>query len=860
MLIVFCALGLLYSFWLLGTGINVLLSLELFAIVFPFMPQVMVCIVPAVLLLFILHLTESKYANNKWVIRLLIALTAFDLLLLFTNPFHKEFFTGFDGRTPLVGRIMPLHLTISYTPIVITIIVLYTHIAKSIRKKPFLGLVGLGTLCPLVLNVLYSFGIFDIGFDLTPFAFITMYGALTVYSLKMRLFDIKEAASSEIFFSLSDALIVVDRQGLITNVNPAFQKAFPDVKISLDTTPIRTVAEYIRSIALDFDPPDVLDRLFSNTPENVGGVEITVSADEVRNYTLSRDIIFDKGYYVGYIVTLSDVSNYRNMIDMVTELKTEADTASSAKGIFLSHMSHEIRTPLNAIVGMINIGISTDDVDKKNYCLVRADSASKHLLGIINEVLDMSKIEAEKFELSYSVMNIEKMLMSITNVANVRAEEKRQNFSVNVGADVPAYIECDELRLSQVITNLVTNAIKFTPEEGTVSLNLSKIKEYGGSVILRFEVIDSGIGISAEQQQKLFSSYSQADAGISTKFGGTGLGLVISKRIVELMGGEITIVSEIGKGATFMFTINAAIHSGEPDEEPESAKYELQTPHYDFYQHTLLIAEDVEINREILSAVLAETNVSIDFAENGKAAVSMFSEHPGKYSLILMDVSMPEMNGYDATRAIRALDIECAGKVPIIAMTAHVFKEDIEKCLESGMNDHTGKPVDAYALIGMLNKYLTRPAEAYKLRDVHKLDVGVAWDDSLITGNALVDMQHQRIFEKVSTLVRSCEDGADIAKLGDTLMFLLNHTTRHFADEEALQTECGYPDYRNHKKMHDDFKVTVKELLQRFEASGSSVDLSHDVNKTIVQWLVTHIQHEDKKISEHIKRIAAVKA
>ena len=679
----------------------------------------------------------------------------------------------------------------------------------------------------------------------------------------------------------------------------------------------------------------------------------------------------------------------RSELDIkLNEAIHDANSAARAKGDFLSNMSHEIRTPLNAIIGMINIGKSTGDIEKIKYCLDRADSASKHLLSIINDILDMSKIEADKFELSFTNFDFERMLMNVTNVADVRAEEKQQNFIVNLNGDVPEFIVSDELRLSQVITNLLTNAIKFTPEKGTIALNIEKTEEYDDEVVLKITVVDNGIGISQEQQERLFTSFNQADAGITRKFGGTGLGLALSKRIVELMDGTIWLESEIGKGAKFIFTIKAKKSKGEAhiqlsekireekfralavDDSEEVRKYfsdfmethdlafdvasggpqavylmenspepynvifidwqmpdmdgieltkkikainednsvvlmvpvaeeniienealaagvkcflskplfpsmlidtinecfgdgkskstpkeeELGKSRYDFSKHTILVAEDIEVNREIMSAILEESGITIDFAIDGEIAVSMFSENSEKYSLILMDVNMPKMDGYSATCTIRALETERAKAIPIIAMTANVFKEDIEKCLESGMNDHTGKPIDADALIKMLDKYLTRPEEAEKMKNVYALEYGVAWNESFLLGNALVDMQHQQLFKQVGELVQSCENGDSTAKLKELLDFLVEYTIHHFTDEEALQLEHGYPEYEKHKREHDSFKETIGELVQRFSESGSSDELGRDMSRIVVKWLVSHIQNEDKKIGGFINR------
>jgi len=243
-------------------------------------------------------------------------------------------------------------------------------------------------------------------------------------------------------------------------------------------------------------------------------------------------------------------------------------------------------------------------------------------------------------------------------------------------------------------------------------LNAEKLDEKDGEITLKIEVADNGIGISPEQQKRLFTSYAQADSSISKSFGGTGLGLAISKRIVELMRGTIWIESELDKGSKFIFTIKTRIGSnnavtgasGESDGSDES--------NYNFSGYTILAAEDVEINREILTALLEKTGVTIDFAENGKLAVSMFQEHSDKYDLILMDIHMPELGGYEATRAIRAVEAELkAGEkdpklIPIVAMTANVFREDIEKCLDSGMNNHIAKPIFPDDLYASLKKHL----------------------------------------------------------------------------------------------------------------------------------------------------------
>jgi CheY-like chemotaxis protein/anti-sigma regulatory factor (Ser/Thr protein kinase) len=297
-------------------------------------------------------------------------------------------------------------------------------------------------------------------------------------------------------------------------------------------------------------------------------------------------------------------------------------------------------------------------------------------------------------------------------------DERHQKFTLNVGKNLHRFVVGDDHRLSQVIMNLLSNAVKFSPENGEIGLNVTLVNEQDGICEIRIEVSDNGIGISCEQQAKLFGAFQQADSGISREFGGTGLGLSISKHIVELMGGAIWIESEPGKGSRFIFTVKAERGkkniASMPDGINESLGLRDAVSEEDteietggrFAGKKLLVAEDVEINREILLALLEDTGISIDCARNGVEAVEMTVAAPDKYDMILMDVQMPKMDGLEAARLIRSLTAQRAKKLPIIAMTAHVFKSDIEECLVAGMDDHIGKPIDIDDVLKKLNKYL----------------------------------------------------------------------------------------------------------------------------------------------------------
>jgi signal transduction histidine kinase/CheY-like chemotaxis protein len=415
-----------------------------------------------------------------------------------------------------------------------------------------------------------------------------------------------------------------------------------------------------------------------------------------------------KGETMGYIKLVQDITK----LEQMTKQHAEAEASGRAKSVFLANMSHEIRTPMNAIIGMTTIGKDAASIERKDYCLTKIEDASRHLLGVINDILDMSKIEANKFELAPVKFNFEKMVQRAVDVITFRVDEKKQKLTVQIDSAIPQTLIADEQRLAQVIINLLGNAVKFTPENGSISLEASLLKEEENFCAVKVCVSDTGIGISEEQRKKLFKSFQQAEADTSRRFGGSGLGLVISRSIVEMMNGEIGVESELGKGSVFTFTAQLKKDSFVNDNlSGEKTQDNAQQDITGLYAgRRILLAEDVEINREIVQVLLEPTQLEIDFAENGKEAVRMFSESPEKYEMIFMDIQMPEMDGYEATKRIRAIEAErnTRNGIPIIAMTANVFKEDVQKCLDAGMNSHVGKPFNLDDVLEKLSVFLKK--------------------------------------------------------------------------------------------------------------------------------------------------------
>ena len=562
---------------------------------------------------------------------------------------------------------------------------------------------------------------------------------------------------------------------------------------------------------------------------------LTVSSDRERVFSDEEvSVVVSTG-----LVVVSSLIE-KELTDHLIAAREEALSGMRAKSEFLSRMSHEMRTPMNAIIGMSKIADNTEDISKLKYCLTTVRTSALHLLGLINNILDMSKIESGKFELNNALFSLEHMLMKLSGIMSDAVEKKKQKLHMAIGDGVREQYIGDELRLSQVLANLLSNAVKFTPEEGGISLHVQAMEEKDDRTLLRFSVADTGIGMAPEQLPRLFVPFEQADGSITKRFGGTGLGLAISKSIVEKMKGTIWAESQVGVGSTFFLDVElerdsspatadmphcagAAVLYVDSDAEmrcyfahvarrlglnarmadsmgsavahlkearaagaPCTAifvAFDAQNPAgidcaaagadiagaesivivtsfaewqrteaafraigisafisrplfpsaiaarvnalagvaasgslpapgkaaaLDFSDVSLLLAEDIELNREIFITLLEETKMHIDTAENGRIAVRKFEADPEKYDIIVMDLQMPEMDGLEATRAIRSSKAERGRTIPIIAMTANAFKEDIDKCLASGMNAHLAKPIDLDAVQAAIMRYSLR--------------------------------------------------------------------------------------------------------------------------------------------------------
>ena len=382
----------------------------------------------------------------------------------------------------------------------------------------------------------------------------------------------------------------------------------------------------------------------------------------------------------------------------------EAQSANKAKTSFLNNMSHDIRTPMNAIVGFTDIAMKRKPDKEVEDCLKKIRQSSEYLMTLINDVLDISRIESGKLEYKPVLVDLRDMTDTVLSIARGYMENRDLNFSVSREELKNPYVMADELRIREVLLNIISNAIKFTKDGGTISFvaeNCPGNDEH--HVIVRYRISDTGIGMSEEFLDRIFDEFSQENNGARTSYKGTGLGMAIAKKYVDLMGGKIEVSSRQGVGSTFTVEIPLLIAEHVETEEKEKLKKDT-----DLHGLHVLLAEDNDLNAEIAVSLLEEQGMIVTRAADGKSALAQFcNTDPGTFDLILMDIMMPEMNGYETTKAIRNLPDRPDGKeIPIIAMTANAFAEDVQAALNAGMDDHVAKPVDMEILTSVITKYI----------------------------------------------------------------------------------------------------------------------------------------------------------
>jgi PAS domain S-box-containing protein len=535
-------------------------------------------------------------------------------------------------------------------------------------------------------------------------------------TVENRLRETEERYSALFIESKSIMLMINPSDGQIIEANPAALRFYGHdhdriCQMNLSDLMLRTSDEtrsVIQILLANSRTPCLLKNRLANG--QIRQVEIAAGPFRYRNLTIVYAIVNDVSERE---TAATELAKHRAGLEaLVSErtaalsvAKTAAEAASRAKSTFLANMSHELRTPMNAIMGMTHLALRRATDERQIDELARANQASQHLLAVINDILDISKIEAEHLDLERVDFNLAMVLADLTNLTGERAADKGLALITEISAELAAMpLIGDPMRLRQILVNLVGNALKFTAK-GTITIRVRAESQTTDQVWLHFEVQDTGIGISDEVQKRLFKAFEQADNSMTRRYGGTGLGLAICKRLVEMMGGQVGVSSQADVGSTFWFSIPVDKASPVVVEKPIAAAFSAEDHLKECHAgKRILLAEDEPTNQVVTCALIELVGISVDIAEDGVKALAMVSQN--HYDLILMDMEMPNMDGIDATRAIRRAPGH--DDLAIIAMTANAFADDKARCLRAGMNDFITKPVDPEILFATIGHWLDK--------------------------------------------------------------------------------------------------------------------------------------------------------
>jgi PAS domain S-box-containing protein len=641
--------------------------------------------------------------RERWVtprnVTLICAGPALMILIMLTNDWHHLYWTSYGVSEDLPRVFLPQRgpaywasLVVVYGMVLVSCILLVTHYAHSWRaSRAEAAAVLLGITLPVTTGIMDVLRISLIGhMQMTPFAFSFSALAFSWGILHRGLWSLGPVARSRIVDRMGDGVLVVDVEGRVVDANNAARRFLGRPELAV-----------MGHNAVDIlaDHPELM-LLLATATEQTRELDI---GHPPRIFEATASPLTDAaGARSGVLLMLHDITGSKQVEAELRREKERAEAATQAKSQFLANMSHELRTPMNGVIGMATL-IAETRLDGEQQALVRTlASSADSLLTLLNDILDLSKIEAGRISFEETVLDLEQVVSEVVSILEAQARGKGVSLEAKLAGDMPRRLLGDPVRLRQIFLNLTSNALKFT-SEGSVTIQVACEHRNDVDARLRIDVVDTGIGIAPDALGRIFDKFTQADSSTTRRFGGTGLGLTITRELTERMGGEISVESRLGAGSSFRVRLTLRLAKDGVAE----AEAELQPEPAIRPGVRVLLAEDNLVNQKVALGMLERIGCRVALAVNGREAVTMQQE--GDYDVILMDCQMPELDGYDATQEIRALE-RPGRRVPIIALTANALTTDRDRCLEAGMDDYLSKPVAKSTLLRALSRWF--PADA----------------------------------------------------------------------------------------------------------------------------------------------------
>ncbi len=654
-----------------------------------------------VAVLFMMFICDYCGAKGNIVFeRFLLLCSCIVILLVWTTPIHKFYYKSIE----FVQEGVYPHLKLEYglgfymyilmcivIPWGVSVWILFTSSRNAGKRNSKFRFISVGATIALFVLALYVLGVFPEGYDPTPLSLSFMFAVLVVFVWNRKDFDLTRTATDTVLDSIGDGMIVLDESRMVSMYNAAAKEIFPQLDIRKNIKEISGV------------PSDVL--------EGDGNIKFQIGE---KHYEGRFQTLTDYENAVrGYTILVVDVTSTYEYIEKLNEMREQAENANQAKSNFLANMSHEIRTPMNAIIGMCELVLEESRGRKLYDYALDIKTAALNLLSIINDILDLSKVESGKMELVEDDYQIRQLVKDTANLVKIVAAKKGLRMDVNLDENLPCGYYGDEGRIRQILINILNNAIKFT-KEGSVSLDVSGEYIDKEHVKLRFEIEDTGIGIKEEDLPRMFESFRQLDMNRNKKIEGTGLGLSISKQMVALMDGEIQVSSEYGKGTCFSITIPQRVTDTRTVKEnsvdqPEEKEKPLRM--FEAENYHILVVDDNLINRKVVIQMLKAYKFPVEQATCGSEAIELVGKN--KYQLIFMDHMMPEMDGIETTGILRSEYAENMEGTIVVALTANAFVGVEEQFLKNGFDDFLSKPFQHPQIHQILDRWVPESEKKY---------------------------------------------------------------------------------------------------------------------------------------------------